>query len=169
MKYLGHVIAGGLISLMAATATFADTTIFLTRHAEKQDDGTRNPPLSEAGTARAQTLADRLAGVGLKMVYSTDYKRTQETAAPTAAKAGLTVTSYDPRALKEFAASLKGADGPILVVGHSNTTPYLASLLSGKEFPMLEEHQYDHLYKVVLKDGGIAQATISYIKPRSCQ
>lgn len=169
MKNLLRYVSILLVACCALTAAAtADTTLYLVRHAEKQSDGTHNPSLTEAGAARALRLAETLAEAGLKRIYSTDYKRTQETAAPTAKRQGLTVTSYDPRALREFAEQLQAQPTPSLIVGHSNTTPVLVNLLVGSnQFPLLEEHQYDHLYVVTLKDDGSASATIHYIEPRT--
>lgn len=163
-KLLLAAIVGAF--LLTASAA-ADSVIYLFRHAEKQSDGTRDPSLTEAGVVRASTLADHLKSAALVTVYSTDYKRTQETAAPVATAKQLTVQSYDPRKLGEFAEQLKKEAGPILVVGHSNTTPHLVSLLSGEKHGALEDYQYDHLYMVTLTDGGKASVSITYIEPRT--
>ena len=46
-----------LLLLAGATSLAQETTTFiLVRHAEKADDGTRNPPLSEVGVQRANDL-----------------------------------------------------------------------------------------------------------------
>ena len=144
-----------------------DTVIYLVRHAEKLAD--KDPGLTELGIARAEALANRLESAGITQVFSTDYKRTRMTAAPTAKKSGVTVTLYDPRALKLFAEQLadlaKAVSGNILVVGHSNTTPVVASFLTNTEYPMLNEDQYDHLYIVRQASDGSLTATIEYFNP----
>jgi len=150
-----------------AVGAAADSTLYLVRHAEKESDGTRDPSLTAQGQVRALEIANLLGNEKLLKVFSTDYKRTQETAVPTAKRMGVNVTPYDPRALAAFAETLKTADETVLVVGHSNTTPYLASLLSGKEFPALEEHQYDHMYVILLADDGTVTARIDYISPHT--
>jgi len=167
MKSLKKVVAAVLISAFATTAAFSDSVIYLVRHAEKQSDGTRDPSLTKPGHKRALATAEKLASSGLKIIYSTDYKRTQETAAPTAKMAGLDIVSYDPRALEAFAAQLKQTTLPALVVGHSNTTPVLVNFLAGTDYPLLEDHQYDHLYVVTLKDDGTASVAIEFINPRT--
>ena len=149
------------------SASAFDGTFYLVRHAEKQDDGTRNPSLTEAGAARADAIAQKLADTKLNTVYSTDYKRTIETATPTAKQHALEVTKYDPRKLKGFAAELKGMDGTHLIVGHSNTTPYLASLLIEEKLPMLTEKQYDRVYIVRIDDNGKATLEMDYTEPRT--
>ena len=58
-------------------------TIYLVRHAEKQDDS-KDPALSECGQKRAQALAALFADIPLAAVYATPYQRTQQTAAAVA-------------------------------------------------------------------------------------
>ncbi len=125
-------------------------TVYLVRHAEKQDDGTRDPDLSEAGQVRAGNLAVLLSRAGIQHVFSTEYRRTQQTAAPLAAQLGLTVQPYNPRDLHAFAQQLLKLQGPVLVVGHSNTTPQLAQLLSAEPVEGLSEQAYDRLYQVTV-------------------
>ena len=168
MTHLARIATIVFVSIFALTVSVAaDQTIYLVRHAEKQNDGTRDPSLTQLGKMRAIEIADMLATAELSRVYSTNYKRTQETASPSAKRVGLSVTPYDPRALPEFAEKLKSLDGTSLVVGHSNTTPALVAMLSGQDFPQLEEYQYDHLYVVTLKDDGGADVRIDYIEPRT--
>ena len=144
-----------------------DATLYLVRHAEKLADS--DPGLTEQGHARAAALAVLLKDVGVSKVYSTDYKRTRQTAEPVAKQKGLEISLYNPRAFQEFATGLKAEflaeKKPMLVVGHSNTTPYLATLLTGKEFPMLSEDQYDHIYKVTIAEDGSLQAAIELFNP----
>ncbi len=127
--------------------------VYLVRHAEKAWGP--NPPLSEAGRARAATLAEVMADKGLTHLHSTDYKRTRETAAPVAAQTGLPVLIYDATSLDAFAAELRATPGVHLVIGHSNTTPQLASALGGAPgAPINEKREYDRLYVVTLGAGG---------------
>ena len=72
-------------------------TIFLVRHgqtdwnAERRWQGHADPPLNERGRAEARVLADRLAGRGLRRVYSSDLERARETAEIVGAALGLPV------------------------------------------------------------------------------
>ena len=158
----------GMLALYAQPV-FADddTVIYLVRHAEKLAD--TDPGLTEQGVARAEALANLLKDAGITQVFSTDYKRTRMTAAPTAIKNKVAVTLYDPRALKAFSEQLtamaKSATGNILVVGHSNTTPVVANFLTNGDYPMLNEDQYDHLYVVRQAEDGSLKAKIEYFNP----
>ena len=76
------------------------TEILLVRHGESAPaeegrpfplvDGHGDPPLHPDGRRQAQLVADRLAGEQLAALYVTSLRRTAETAAPLAARLGLT-------------------------------------------------------------------------------
>lgn len=134
--------------------------IFLVRHAEKTADKD-DPALTDEGQARAILLADMLADAGITAIHSSDYRRTRDTAAPLAAKLGLTVQIYDPRDLPAMAARLRHSGGRHLVVGHSNTTPQLTELLGGDGgAPIIEATEYNRLYYVTIGAGGDASSAL---------
>lgn len=135
------------------------TVVYLVRHAEATlppyADDPPDPHLGEPGRARANALADLLVAERIDHLFSTDYRRTQETAAPLAERLGLQVEPYDPRALDAFAARLRGTGGRHVVVGHSNTTPRLVSALGGDPGePIDEQREFDRLYVVVIDAAG---------------
>lgn len=128
--------------------------VFVVRHAEKVASGS-NPDLSEAGQQRAKVLAMTLRNAMLDHVHSTDYNRTQLTAAPTAESLMLQVQKYHPGKLADFADSLRKSGGRHLVVGHSNTTPALVKLLGGDPVsPIDDATEYDRLYVVTIGKAG---------------
>lgn len=133
-------------------------TFVLVRHAEKASDDPKDPTLTPAGSARAQRLADALAREPVVAVYATAYRRTQLTAAPTAASHRLTVRTYDASLPADtFAAQLlhEHTSGTVLVVGHSNTIPALASMLCHCEIAPMREDEFDRMIRVrVAADGG---------------
>ena len=128
-------------------------TTYLIRHAEKDLDGSKDPSLTIQGHQRAQNIAHLLSKAKITRIFSSNYKRTLQTAAPLAKITGVQVELYDPRKLKEFAAQLKEFDTNVLVVGHSNTTPYLTELLSGEKVEPIDDSEYDNIYQLVF-DGG---------------
>ncbi len=137
------------------------TTFILVRHAEKVPDGSKDPELTPAGLARADALAVRLADVPLNAVYSTGFRRTQQTAAPTARGHQLTVITYDAKeSAADFSARLKRehAGQSVLVVGHSNTIPGIASALCSCAVAEMSETEYDRLTTVRINAQG--QATL---------
>jgi hypothetical protein len=62
-------------------ADVPESVFFLVRHAEKVDDS-EDPPLSEVGHQRAQTLVSLLRDARIERIYSSDFVRTRDTAAP---------------------------------------------------------------------------------------
>lgn len=135
--------------------------IVVVRHAEKDVSGDRsNPGLSVAGRARAQGIAQRLQADAVQAVYATAYRRTRQTAAPTAQAHGLTVTEYaanDPA--DAFAARLRSAHGrgTVLVVGHSNTVPAIVSALCRCAVAPIDESAFDNWYELHIDAAGTAR------------
>lgn len=117
-------------------------TWYFVRHFEKQlgDD----PSLTKTGHARAEALAAFFFDKSLTQVFSTEYNRTLETATSVSALKNLSIEYYDPQNLVEFATKIKTLNH-ILVVGHSNTTPQILSLMGGKDIN-IEETDYGVVY-----------------------
>ncbi|MEP6937582.1 MAG: histidine phosphatase family protein, partial [Chthoniobacterales bacterium] len=141
-----------LASLFASTVV-AQSTIFIVRHAEKAPanitgSSAADPELSAAGRTRAEILARMLRDAGLTAVYATEYKRTQQTAAPAAKAAGVDVTVISANALDSLVAKLKQTHGNALVVGHSNTIPAIIKGLDIRDSVSLSENDYDSLFLV---------------------
>ena len=70
------------------------TTIYLIRHAEKVDSS-KNPDLSSAGLERAAHWGKIFSDTPFDAVYSTDFKRTKQTAVPVAENKKLDIIIYD--------------------------------------------------------------------------
>lgn len=122
-------------------------TLYLVRHAEKQAE-VKNPALTQCGKERAKQLATLLSTAKIKSIYSTSYQRTMSTAAPLSSKLKIAIKNYDPRQLEQFALHLKQHKENTLIVGHSNTTPQLANILSGQKALSIDENYYQALYQV---------------------
>ena len=130
-------------------------TVYLVRHAEKEKDNSQNPNLTEKGQLRAINLTKMLKNKNIKIIYSTQYTRTMQTASPLAKELGLTIQNYDPRKLKEFSESLISKRVNMLIVGHSNTTPSLVHLLGGKAGDKINESEYDRVYKLEFSENDV--------------
>jgi len=135
-----------------------ESVFFLVRHAEKADQS-EDPPLTEQGQLRAEGIARLLKDAGVERIYSSDFIRTRETAAPLADALDLEVVSYDPKALAALADRLLSSGGRCLIVGHSDTTPELAGLLGGAPGPPIPEDEYDRLY-VLTRQGGVTTTVV---------
>ncbi|MEP1305537.1 MAG: phosphoglycerate mutase family protein [Balneola sp.] len=148
-----------VLNAQSSVLSKESATLIFVRHAEKADDGTRNPPLTKEGEARAKRIMEMIKRTykNINAVYSTPYKRTELTAEPTANEFDLTVQEYDPRAPNVFVKSLlKEHRGEVvLIVGHSNTTPFLVNLVLGEEkFKQLDESAYDEVFIVNSTEVG---------------
>lgn len=144
------------------TARAEPTVVFLVRHAERAEDGTSDPPISEDGEARARLLAEMLRDVELTRIHTTDYRRTRATGRPTATAAGLDMEHYDADDLPGFAERLRSMPGRHLVVGHSNTTPQLVEALGGDPSDAIDELEYDRLYIVTLTSDGVSTVLLRF-------
>src|SRR3546814_4965489 len=66
------------LAACAAIPVFSPVaTYVVVRHAEKVDDGSRDPSLTDAGRARAHALAELLRSRDVVAVYATDFRRTR--------------------------------------------------------------------------------------------
>src|ERR1041385_1687267 len=89
MRHLAVVLS---ILLSLVTAANAAPIVFIVRHAEKANSGGKDPELSVEGQKRADALANMLKDSQITAVFVTEFKRTQETAAPTARAAHVNPT-----------------------------------------------------------------------------
>lgn len=137
------------------------TTVILVRHAEKATAPKEDPPLTDAGTARALLLVDVLKGLPVNAVYSTDFARTRATAGPLAAQRGLKVELVDAKAKDHerlvAEAVLRAHRGQtVVVVGHSNTVPGIVAALGAPRPPDICDGEFDHLFVVRVPAEGAA-------------
>jgi broad specificity phosphatase PhoE len=163
-----------LAALLTAHPLSAEQVIFVVRHAERAavpasqtppsggmmaDD----PPLSPAGEERAARLASLLASAGIRQIFTSEYRRTRQTAAPLAGKLGITpvtVPAKEPDALVE---QVRRATGNVLVVGHSNTVPDLLTRLGVAEKVTIGDNDYDNVFLVIRSSTGASTlVTLKY-------
>ena len=127
---------------------------YFIRHAEKDrsDSTNKNPSLTLQGLERANKWALFFKDKNIAAVYSTNYKRTQQTALPIAKEQNLEIISYTAKELisEKFIANNKGKN--IVIVGHSNTTPELVnSLLGEKKYEDIADRENNNVFIVTLK------------------
>lgn len=152
------LVVAALLSLTLPVPAAAQQLVYLVRHAERADGGAAtgsmtsetDPPLSKAGEERAARLAAMLVDARVTAIYATEYRRTQDTAKPLAARLGLKVLSNPARDGDALIAKLKKdhAADVVLLVGHSNSIPALIKALGGQEITIRDD-EYDNLFVVV--------------------
>lgn len=152
---LGLVV---LLATLASVDAVAQDTVFLVRHAERADAGmastgaaVSDPDLSAEGRARADSLAMMLKDADVTAIYATEFKRTQQTAAPLAKALGLTVTIVKAAEPTKLVEALRSAAGNVLVVGHSNTVPDVVRFLGVRASITIGEAEYDNLFVVTTR------------------
>ena len=140
-------------SIFAGTAAAESPAIFLVRHAERAAISGHVPSdtgLSDAGHARAEALAQALKDAQITAIYTSEYKRTKETAAPLAQSLGIRPEVIPGDDVRSLVKRLKASRGNVLVVGHSNTLPQIISALGVSARVTVAESDYDNLFLVLL-------------------
>ena len=153
-----------------AQEEFKPITVFVVRHAEKEDEPKQDPPLKKEGVARSQELARVLGGANIKAIYTSQFARTKLTAEPLVAKSGATVTSLtlkpNPSNLRliseestaELINKILARPGEsALVIGHSNWIPDVIKMLGGDIVPTIDEQKFDDLFVVTVYAKGKAK------------
>jgi phosphohistidine phosphatase SixA len=152
LSVLGALVVMSFLGLEVwVWATADSTTIIVVRHAEKEP-GSGDPPLNSAGQARAELLARMFGDVHapghIDAIYVSPTVRSQMTAAPVAARLGLTPIVAPPH---------EHSGGRVLVVGHSDTVPEIVESLTGaKGLPPIGESEYGTMYIVTAPRVGRA-------------
>ncbi|HEV7612862.1 MAG TPA: phosphoglycerate mutase family protein [Steroidobacteraceae bacterium] len=144
--------------------TAGSTVVVVIRHAEKDVSvSAADPPLNEAGEARAALLA-RMFGDAkvlgrLDAIYVSPALRNRLTAAPLAAHLGIaeTVVPSDDSAALARRVLHEHPGGRILIVGHTDTVPQIVAALSGNpKIPEIGAAEYGTMYIVTVPKIGHA-------------
>ncbi|MCC6423183.1 MAG: histidine phosphatase family protein [Phycisphaerales bacterium] len=130
------------------------TTIYLVRHAEKENDGA-DPDLSAQGQARAKALSTRLKDAGIQRIFATNARRTQQTVAPLAKWLKLKVQVVSADDIDAMVSRISDCTGEnILVAAHSNTIGPIIEGLGGDTIDPIDESEFDNLYIVTITPTG---------------
>jgi len=156
-KLITLLLALFLIQAVAMTQQVKEPfTIYLIRHSEKVIDvnNLKDPPLTELGKLRSESLVDFFASTAIDRIYSSNYLRTRETARPLSEARELNTEIYNANKLKEFTDLLLARKEDAVVIGHSNTTPLVARQLTGMELFGIPDNDYSRIYQVIVKHDG---------------
>lgn len=149
-------LAALLLFLAAACATDGDggggSSWYVMRHLQKAEGP--DPALSTEGARNAGRLAAWFGKDRPSAIYVSTTKRARETAAPLAARLGLTMKDYDPRDTPGLVARVKAETGNVLVVGHSNTVPEIVAALGGPRPADLADTDFGDIFRV-RQDGTV--------------
>jgi len=141
-----------LLVFVSVSAASAQPVVVIVRHGEKAANGGNDPDLSSAGRARADALSQILKDSGITAIFTTEFKRTQETAAPTATSTHVAPTVVAAKDIGVLVTKLHELSGNALVVGHGDTIPNLIKAL-GISVPVnIPDADYSELLIVTLGD-----------------
>jgi broad specificity phosphatase PhoE len=140
----------------------ADVTIYIVRHAEKQQlpEGApeaerKDPPLSRDGQLRAMGLTEDVPVRDIDAVYVTKTRRSEDTASAVVALNGVEPIHYPPQDTDGLVERLRKRHGQqVLVVGHSNTIPLLLKGLGVADVREIDESQYGDMWVVTLSSSA---------------
>ena len=149
MKHFALILS---ISLVLLTCANAAPVVFIVRHAEKAGTSGKDPDLSVEGQKRADALAHILKDSQITSIFVTEFKRTQQTAAPTANAAHVTPTVVPANDIGALVGKLRALNGNALVIGHGNTIPDLLRALGVTTAVSIPEDDYTEIFAVVFGD-----------------
>ena len=168
-RLTGMLAAAVAILLTAASHAVAQQAVIVVRHAEKADQSP-DTALSAKGRARAKALADLLRAAGVTHIITSEFRRSQETAAPLAKALGLTAEQVPARDLPALVARLHALDPAsiVVIVGHSNTIPPMLAVLGWPNTLDLHDGDYDDVFVLAPHPGQRASMVrLKYGQPSS--
>lgn len=148
-----------ILALLLLNISFGQqstATYYFIRHAEKVDNS-QNPDLSEKGLKRAELWNKIFSEISFDKIYSTNYKRTIQTASPTVTAKKIQIKLYNPKTLNIESFKKETLGEKVLIVGHSNTTPkFVNQMINQKIYPDIEDETFGNLYIVTVVDNIIS-------------
>jgi phosphohistidine phosphatase SixA len=157
---LGVLVIGGIGWTFYRGATV--TVVFLVRPVEKDPGTIEDAPLSPEGEARAQRLAQMFGGTGgggrVDVVYESDERRAQQTAAPLVERlhrAPVVFRASDARAAVGRALR-EHPGGTVLVIAGAPALPQMIRELTGAQPPSAAPDEPELIYMVSVPSVGHA-------------
>ena len=146
------IIRNSFISLyILLTISSCSQKIYVVRHAEKEIGGI-DPNLSPIGHDRSDALKTVLLDKKIKQIFSTNTKRTMQTATPLSNALNIPINKYEPVPDKKFVDSIQSTKKNTLFVGHSNTVDDIINgFLGEKKMKDLEDQTYNRLFIITVK------------------
>lgn len=141
-----------ILAIVSLFTECRSTRIYIVRHAEKSTMPAGDPDLTAEGRERAQALADLLRDKEIRQIFSTETRRTRQTAEPLSLQLGVPVSPYANDTLLKFLYRVLDAEQHTLIVGHSNTVLRMLDEWSlshaAAEIP---DNDYDNLFIISAK------------------
>lgn len=163
LRFLATVMSVLLFAGVDLQAQSAPATLILVRHSEKALEPKDNPPLSEAGRARAAAIVEMLRHAGVDVVYHSNRVRTFETAKALNDSLGVPLVEVPLSKLDPWVADLvqhvrKDGGGRVsMIVGHSNTYGPVIQAFGGPKIEEIVDERYDDVIILTVQDGKPAK------------
>nr|WP_295370825.1 phosphoglycerate mutase family protein [uncultured Sphingosinicella sp.] len=146
-----RIAAALAVLLLSACAFIAPlqpaSTFYVMRHLETAP-GTADPGLTPRGQQQAQLLAGWFGAEPPVTIMVSNTRRARETAAPLAARLGVTPIVYDPGDAAALVGEILKEPAPVLIVGHSNTVPDIVQRLSGRRVEAIGHDAFGDIFQI---------------------
>jgi broad specificity phosphatase PhoE len=144
------IIALGIAVLPSAPA---QEVVYLIRHAEQALEG-YDPPLTEAGHQRAKALAAILRDAEIDVIYTSQYRRTNQTGEAIARALDIPLETMSRCDVEGLVTRLRTrhADDSVLIVSHSGIIPLILREFGYLQYVSISKADYDNLL-IVLPRG----------------
>lgn len=160
-----------VIGLLAAAAYIFDaratTVVVLVRHAETEQVADPDPGLSVDGRERAARLAKMLSQArpvrGIDAIFTSEFKRTQQTATPLSETLALPLNVVPSATWNALPRKIKREHRGeyVLVTGSANTVPVVIEALTGEKVTIRED-EFDAMFIVFVPQ--IARAKVVRVR-----
>lgn len=166
-KPLLRILFVFLVFLAGTRAQSQTTTVYLVRHAEKNvyDPNTKDPALTRLGEKRAKDLAKLLADKQVAAIFTTHFRRTNQTATPIAERMNLQPLIYDPSETRLLVEWIKRdySGKTVLIVGHSNTlVPQVEAFGGRTSFNKIEDGDYRNLIRLTINGSDVRTEELKF-------
>lgn len=151
-----------LIFLVAGFTSSCQNTneIYIVRHAEKGTEPANNPPLTNEGKQRAETLKQLLKDKNIQAIFSTPTARTMETAKPLSNLINVPIQFYNNDTMAVFLQKIIDLKKNVLIVAHSNTIlPMLDVLHLAHSSTGIPDNVYSNVF--IIKTRGNKAETVT--------
>ena len=161
-----HLLLIVLLLFPLAAFSQSEGVIILVRHAERGPDASDAALLNAAGEQRAQCLGQTLRDSKITKIYTTDVKRTQQTAEPLGRELHLKLTIIPKSNMDALLRDLRASNKDrVLVVGHADSLPIIIQQLGAGSLSS-KEIGYDRMMIVPVVNGkALFVVSIHYCAP----
>jgi broad specificity phosphatase PhoE len=142
------------LGMACAIPCEAQRVLVVVRHADKIDDS-HDAALSPVGEVQAKRLAHVLKDLGITAIYTTQFRRTAQTAGPLAKLLKIVPFVYEQQDVTGVVKEIqrKHPTEVVMVVGHRSTVPRILKLFGSTTNVALETGEYDSLFILTLPSG----------------